>query len=82
MSSEGTRQYPTKEHWSRTPEQLHWATVFVARDHRADDIEKLGEWLCECRSCANVRRSLHSLHSGSPGEPARGDRRHASGGVR
>ena len=59
--SEG-RQYPTKQHWTRDPQGVHWATVYIARDHRAADIEKCGEWLCPCRSCTDVRRALHSLN--------------------
>jgi len=55
------RQYPTKEHWSRTPGNIHWATALVARDHRDADLGRYGMWLCPCRSCTDVRRSMR-LH--------------------
>lgn len=67
--SEGTRQYPTKEHWTRTS-GLHWATALIAREHRAGDLEQYGEWLCPCRSCGAARTVLHEQTGGSRGEPA------------
>jgi len=61
--TEGTRSYPHKEHWSRRPDGVHWATAYIASDHRKRDLEKLGEWLCPCRSCTDVRRALRAVKS-------------------
>ena len=34
---------------------LHWATIFIAREHRRGDLEDFGEWICPCRSCEQIR---------------------------
>lgn len=50
---------------------LHWATVIIARTHRAGDIGEHGEWLCLCRSCNMARRALLAeSHAAVPSEPA------------
>jgi hypothetical protein len=38
--------------------KLHWATAFIAREHRRTDIEEYREWLCPCWSCNQVRSEI------------------------
>ena len=39
--------------------KLHWATAYIAREHRRTDIEELQEWLCPCHSCNHVRAEIY-----------------------
>ena len=39
--------------------KLHWATAYIAREHRRTDIEECQEWLCPCWSCNHVRAEIY-----------------------
>lgn len=55
----GAKAYnPVRKDDNISTKSLHWATVIIARTHRAGDIAERGEWLCMCRSCGLCRRAL------------------------
>jgi hypothetical protein len=41
-------------------EHVFWCAIFIAREHRREDIESEdgGVWGCDCRCCVAVRERL------------------------
>ena len=60
-SEYGGRLYPRvsrqiEEQQDDQPE-LHWSAVYIAREHRAQDLELYGKWACCCRICLAVGKA-------------------------
>lgn len=54
----GRTCYTTRPDSFESAGQLHWASVYIAREHRLNGEAYNGEWTCPCDECLHVRREL------------------------